>query len=241
MSLVLVGIAADSQNASNCPPIFDDGQFEYIPIPEQYETTETATYASEGHDKYLSYVVYDGEETAAFDNVPIHYDPNFEALTFGDPGKSRSKLLTLAPDDIIGFYSGLTPPGQRRPKHRYLIGYFVVDRVVDFNSLNEEQISTEVERNRQNAHIKRYLRCRDRRHLEDLVIVQGKRPGGLLDEAVKLSGGRPDASNYYFTKEWLDAWEPSTEYLGGIKPVIAADIGKAEFIDSLERVAGIYM
>ncbi|MFC6954904.1 hypothetical protein [Halorubellus litoreus] len=239
MSLVLVGIAADSQNASNCPPIFEDGRFEYIPIPEQYETTETATYASEGHDDHLSYVVYDGEETASFDDIRIHHDPNFDALTFGDPGKSRSKLLTLAHDDVVGFYSGLTPPRQKRPKHRYLIGYFVVDRVVDFNSLDEEQILAEVERNRQNAHIKRYLSSMDRSHLEDLVIVQGKRPGGLLDNAVKLSGGRPDASNYYFETEWLDAWKPSTEYLGGIKPVITADIGKADFIESLEHVAGM--
>ncbi|NHN60475.1 MULTISPECIES: hypothetical protein [Halorussus] len=234
MSVVLVGIAADSDNTSNCPPIFEDGTFEYIPIPEQYETTETATYHSEGFSEYLSHVVHREQETTTFDEVPIHHDPNFETLTFGDPGKSRSKLLSLSEDDVLGFYCGLTPPGYSRPKHRYLIGYFTVDRVIDFNSLREAEIENEVENNRENAHIKRYLASRDPRHLSDLVIVQGKQPGGQLDEAIKLSGGRPDASNYYFREKWIDAWEPSTEYLGGIKPVITAAITKNQFLNSIQ-------
>lgn len=234
MGLVLVGIAADSDNASNCPPVFEDGTFEYIPIPDQYETTETATFQSEGFDEHLTHVVHDGQETEAFGEVPIHHDPNFESLTFGDPGKSRSKLLSLEEDDVLGFYCGLTPPGQSRPKHRYLIGYFAVDRVINFNSLDEDALEREVERNRDNAHIKRYLASRDQSHLSDLAIVQGKRPGGLLDEAIKLSGGRPDAANYYFREKWLEAWNPSTEYLGGIKPVITSDIDKQKFLTSIE-------
>lgn len=234
MSLVLVGVAADSDNTSNCPPIFNDGTFEYIPIPEENETTETATYRSEGFDEYLSYVVHHDEKTDAFDEIPIHHDPNFESLTFGDPGKSRSKLLGLSENDVLGFYSGLTPPGQSRPKHRYLIGYFVVDRVVDFNSLDESEVKSEVEQNRNNAHIKRYLTSHDPRHLSDLVIVQGKQPGGQLDKAIKLSGGQPSEPNYYFREKWSEAWEPSTEYLGGIKPVITADITKTQFLNSIE-------
>lgn len=234
MSLVLVGVAADSDNTSNCPPIFEDGSFKYIPIPEQYETTESATYQSEGFDVHLSHVVHQEEEMDAFDEVPIHHDPNFESLTFGDPGKSRSKLLSLREDDVLGFYCGLTPPGQTRPKHRYLIGYFVVDRVIDFDSLDESEVGDEVKRNRDNAHIKRYLASRDPRHLSDLAVVQGKRPGGRLDEAIQLSGGRPEASNYYFREKWVEEWDPSTEYLGGIKPVITADITKSQFLSSIQ-------
>ena len=234
MSLVLVGVAADSVNTSNCPPIFDDGSFEYIPIPEQYETTETATYQSEGYNEYLRYVVHDEQETTAFDQVSIHHDPNFDSLTFGDPGKSRSKLLSLQENDVLGFYCGLTPPGESRPKHRYLIGYFVVDLVVDFDSLDEDSLEKEIDRNRDNAHIKRHLTSHDRRHLSNLVIVTGRRPGGLLNEAIKLSGGRPDTPNYYFKDRWVDTWNPSTEYLGGIKPVITSDIDKDVFLESIE-------
>lgn len=234
MSVVLVGVATDSDNTSNCPPIFENGSFEYIPIPEQYETTETATFQSEGFDEYLTHVVHSGQETTAFDEVPIHHDPNFESLTFGDPGKSRSNLLSLQEDDVLGFYSGLTPPGQFRPKHRYLIGYFVVDSVVDFNSLDKTKLEEIAEKNRDNAHIKRFAASENRRHLSELVIVRGKRPGGLLDRAIKLSGGRPDAPNYYFHDQWIDAWNPSTEYLGGRKPVITSNITKHEFLASIE-------
>jgi hypothetical protein len=215
--------------------VFDDQTFEYIPIPEQYETTETAMYESEGFDEHLDYVIHDDEETDSFDEVRIHHDPNFDELTFGDPGKSRKGLLSLEEDDILGFYAGLTPPGQTRPKHRYLIGYFIVDRVVDFDALDGEALEREVERNKANAHIKRYLKRRDSRHLADLVIVQGRNPGRLLDEAILLSGGRPDAGNYYFREEWLSTWNPSTEYLGGIKPVIRSDISKEAFLDSIQR------
>lgn len=54
-----------------------------------------------------------------------------------------------------------------------------------------------------------------------------------MDEAIKLSGGRPDAPNYYFREKWLKAWEPSTEYLGGIKPVILSEMSKEAFLDSI--------
>lgn len=234
MSLILVGIGSDSKNASNCPPIFDDGSFEYIPIPEEHETSETATFENEGFDEHLDHVIHDGEKTDDLDRVHLHHDPNFEELTFGDPGKSRSALLSLEPDDILAFYTGLTPPGQTRPKHRFLIGYFTVDRVVNFRSLKRDLLEREIELNKGNAHIKRYLKRHNQHHLENLAIVQGKKPGGLLDEAIKLSGGRPDAPNYYFREKWLKAWEPSTEYLGGIKPVIRSDISKDAFLDSIK-------
>lgn len=235
MTLVLVGIGADSRNTSNCPPVFEDGSFEYIPIPEQHETVERATFASEGFDEYLNYVVYDGKETDSLDRVAIHHDPNFEEMTFGDPGKSRSKLISLEEDDILAFYSGLTPPRQSKPKHRFLIGYFAVDRVIDFNSLERKMLEHEIETNKENAHIKRYRQNNDPRHLSDLVIVQGKEPGGLLDKAIKLSGGRPDAPNYYLSERWLDMWGPSTEYLGGFKPVIKSDITKETFLESIRH------
>lgn len=49
------------------------------------------------------------------------------------------------------------------------------------------------------------LRANHRKAPARVVQQQGKTPGGLLDRAVKLSGGRPDATNYYFAMEWLDA------------------------------------
>jgi hypothetical protein len=236
MSLVLVGVGADSDNASTCPPIFEDGTFEYIPIPEQYESTMTATFASAGFSEHLEYVVYDGDRTDKFDEVKLHHDPNFDSLTFGDPGKSREGLLSLNPGDILGFYSGLTPPNQAKPKHRYLIGYFTVEKVIDFNSLDEAALELAMEQNSENAHIKRYMAGNDVGHLSDLVIVRGREPGTLLEKAIKLSGGRPDARNYYFQDKWIEAWNPSTDYLGGRKPVIRSDISQEEFIESISAV-----
>lgn len=105
--------------------------------------------------------------------------------------------------------------------------------MVDFRSLEGDELEREIEFNKGNAHIKRYLERHNQHHLEDLAIVQGKEPGGLLDEAIKLSGGRPEAPNYYFREKWLKAWEPSTEYLGGIKPVIRSNISNEVFLESI--------
>lgn len=237
MSLVLVGVGADTVNASTCPPVFEDGTFEYIPIPEQYESTESATFASEGFSEYLDYIIYDGKRTDDFDEVSLHHDPNFDALTFGDPGKSRKGLLSLQEGDVLAFYSGLTPPNQDRPKHRYLIGYFSVESVIDFNSLDETAVDRAIEQNSENAHIKRYLASNTDRHLSDLVIVRGQKPGTILENGIKLSGGRPDAGNYYFQEKWIDAWDPSTDYLGGRKPVIRSNISQEEFLESIADVA----
>lgn len=252
LTVLLVGVGADSTNASRCPPVYEDGRFEYIPIPEEYESIEELTYdnTSQKHsDKPLSeafeYVEIDthgsrdpynighsGGKVNEYGQIKLHHDPNFRDLTFGDPGKTRSDLEELEPDNLIAFYTGLSPPEAIRPKHRYLIGFWIVDQVINFDEIPEDRLDEHVDRNRENAHLKRYLAKRDPHHLKNLVVVQGQEPGGLLPHAKQLSGSQA-GGNYSMKDELVEAWKPSTTHLGGIKPTIWCDISPEAFISTI--------
>ena len=49
MTVVLVGVAADTTNVEPVPTVDEVGRFDYVPIPEAYaeRTTETRTYGNE--------------------------------------------------------------------------------------------------------------------------------------------------------------------------------------------------
>ena len=39
----------------------------------------------------------------------MHFDPEFETYTYGDPTSKRRTLLKLNKNDLLVFYAGLTP------------------------------------------------------------------------------------------------------------------------------------
>ncbi|MFP8953038.1 hypothetical protein ACLI4Z_08720 [Natrialbaceae archaeon A-arb3/5] len=205
MTVVLAGVGADSTNLGALGPLYEDGRFEYVPIPEKTDRTdETETLGSwplrcddrvaadlttriepqpvQGGSKPLS-----GDELASW---PLHRDPNFEALTYGEHRTSGylSRLRTLEPGDVVGFYAGLRRPDGERA-HRYLIGYFTVDRVdvVSPETSTDERESL-LRAHPDNAHAKR---ARDGvlYHSEkEVVLIDGRQPGGLFDRhPVRLS------------------------------------------------------
>ncbi len=195
MTVVLCGIGADTTNCGRVAPIYEDGSFEYIPIPEKHrDTAETATYGTwelryadgVAADLLTSIIPQptDGTRIRAADlrRWPLHYDPNLDALTYGEhrPGYV-TKLQTLDSGDIVGFYAGLRGPDKAQA-HRYLIGYFTVETVETIPpEASRADARAVFERHPENAHAKR---ARDRRrHYDDetVVIVQGKEPGGVFD------------------------------------------------------------
>ena len=47
MTVVLCGIGCDTTNAGRVAPLYPDGRFEYVPIPEKTrQTAETETYGT---------------------------------------------------------------------------------------------------------------------------------------------------------------------------------------------------
>jgi len=191
MKAMLLRVGIDKGCGGALSPIFKDGSFEYIPIPEfGSETCETKTYQNTlgRTNRPLSYFLPE-----KICQNKMHFDPEFETFTYGDPSKSKRKsLLKLNKRDLLVFYAGLTPyQNDKYPNALYIIGYFTVENVVDFNELSEEETLKFCNLCSNNAHIKKD-------DLKELVIVVGdKKKSKLLDKAILISNpklnkiGRP--------------------------------------------------
>lgn len=270
MTVALLGIGADSTNASPTPPVDEDGRFEYIPIPESQGpagTTEPRTYGTTTlrHRAgtladYLDTItpVWDGDETRSGDSLadwPLHHDPNFDALTYGETnsrGAYTTLLRGLESGDVVAFYTGLQRDSTG-PRHRYLIGYFTVNEILDcrriehdgrfvpFSDLPPTRREALLERHRHNAHVKRYEATGSFAAADDgLVIVDGREPGGLLDRAIRISEQHA-GGHYYLTDALEDRFRPASggnpdrnAYLGGIKNAHALDVDRVEFVEFVE-------
>ena len=206
MTVVLCGVAGDSTNVDPVPAVDDAGRFEYVPIPEKCETSETATYGSIPR-RYGAGVLADAidriyardggwtDDPAAIRAHPVHHDPNFERLTYGEhrPGYVN-RLRELGPGDAVAFYAGLRHPDEDY-LHRYLLGWFAVESVdVIDPTADADAVRAVVDGHPHNAHAKRY-RARGRLHYDEkpVAFVRGRAPGGLLDRAIRLA-------------EWRDGW-----------------------------------
>jgi hypothetical protein len=229
--IVLSGVAADTTNAKPTPRLYDDGAFDYVPIPEtaRNATVETKTYADVSTRDgtaadYLKLIYPSGGEHAVegdeLDDFPLHHDPNFEALTYGERRPAYVKRLRkLEEGDAVAFYTGLSNASEDA-LHRYLIGYFVIDNVVYFDALDDSEARERIREHPENAHTKRFEATGE---VDDnLVIVEGKK-GGLLDEAFRISKRVP-SGHYYLRDDLQKAFDPEPSgrddrnaYLGGIK------------------------
>ncbi|MFA9416880.1 hypothetical protein [Natrinema sp. HArc-T2] len=251
MTVVLAGVGADSTNVGALAPLYDDDRFEYVPIPEKTrETTESETLgswelraddgvAADLTTRITPQPVGDGAETVTGDALaswPLHRDPNFEALTYGEHRTSGyvSRLRALEPGDVVGFYAGLRRPDGDRA-HRYLIGYFTVDDVVvaspDMPRAEREAI---LAAHPDNAHAKR-AQDGDLFLEKPVVIVDGREPGGLFErDPIRISDYYVAEGNerpqYYLREEIESAWNVQA---GGsnmmFKPAYRCDRSGAAF------------
>ncbi len=185
MKAMLLRIGIDKGTDGALAPIFDGGSFEYIPI------SEGDSRSKEGRT-YKNTIGRSGKPLSTYlpksiENRIIHFDPEFETFTYGDPTSKRKYLLKLRKDDILVFYSGLVPfENQRYRKALYIIGYFIVKKVVDFNKLTKEDIKKSYRLYHNNAHLKRSY------NVKDLVIIVGSQKSKLLKKAILLSQAKYD-------------------------------------------------
>jgi hypothetical protein len=257
VTVLLVGVGADSGNVRPRPGIGPGRRFEYVPIPEKArETAESRTFGSmpqrygEGTlADLLAGIRPHGDAAWLTDDErirewPVHYDPNFEALTYGEGGKDqnvRAIEAHLDEGDVIAFYTGLETGGYM---HRYVFGYFTVaaEPVVIEEGATEERKRDLLGSHGANAHAKRFAASGglyafdpDRpQGASRLALVDGCEPGRLLDRAVRLSS--PDSvGHFYVADDVADVLDPGTEYLGGFKPPIACELPPATFVEFVER------
>jgi len=188
MQAALLRVGIDKGNVGRLAPVFEDSSFEYIPIPESYDTAETRTYSE--IDARNGGVLSDYLPSDYANRIP-HFDPEFRGYTYGDPTTKRSQLKTLEERDLLIFYAGLQPVDYEDHPRLFVIGYFTVKRVLDLDDLSpseRESVFTELPTN---AHVKRDGMTANR-HLQDKdyhpVIVEGHADRSeLLDHAIPLT------------------------------------------------------
>ncbi|MDZ7730876.1 MAG: hypothetical protein U5K37_08205 [Natrialbaceae archaeon] len=258
VTVLLLGIGADATNCEPSPRVYPDERFDYIPIPEKNGpdgTTESVTYGTwpiSGDRTAADYLQAirptpngSRQTGAALTEWPVHHDPNFQALTYGETSSRAAyvnAIRRLDPGDIVASTPAWS--AESRYRHRYLIGWFTVDHVLDCQAVSWEGTCVQLsdlppdeqtrimQAHETNAHAKRFLETGELRASEDgLVIVEGRQPGGLLERAIKLSDRR-SGGHYYLTQELIDALEPvkADPYLGGIKQVHTLQADRA-FLD----------
>jgi hypothetical protein len=182
MKVAMVRIGIDTGSGGIHGPLFQDGTFEYIPIPDGFGKDERTYGNTTGrHGKKL--VEYFPEtRQAKFVNQAIHFDPEFNTYTYGDPTSPKAGLRHLQQGDMLIFYFGLGGWDFTSWPALYLMGYFEIlaaGKASEFSSTELETLFSE------NYHV----RHRDiyEHQKRDLVLVKGSSESRLLKKAVCIS------------------------------------------------------
>jgi Nucleotide modification associated domain 3 len=179
--MVLLRVGIDSGSGGMDGPLFADGTFEFVPIPDSTGLDER-TYGN--HIARTGVPLSDffpPARRAAMGSQSMHFDPEFTSFTYGDPTKPKAGLRCLKGGDLLVFYAGLRGYGCEVPPGLYLIGYFEVAFAGLARDLTEEQIRA-CSDNFHVRHESQFLAQRDR-----LVLVKGGSGSRLLTKTVKIS------------------------------------------------------
>lgn len=186
---VAINVAANTTLPGFRGPVFPDGSFTYVPIPEREPTAEPVpTYGDLAPELDLPFAL--PEE---LHERRVHLDPAFaeyalcDAHTYGDEhGVKAGPIATLDPGDYLLFYATLTTHGE--PDREWVLpewGAYVVGgfRVAEVVTGERYRALPEAERERfaGNAHVKRT-------EFDAKVLARGDPDdSGLFDLAVPLS------------------------------------------------------
>ena len=116
------------------------------------------------------------------ENVPLHFDPEFDAFTYGDPTSPKQSLKNLSRGDLLVFYAGLKGWSDcETPAGLYIIGYFVVELAGEYNNLKNDGLLKPFAKN---WHI---LNEHEQKRFDSLILVKGGKESRLLGKAIKIS------------------------------------------------------
>lgn len=136
MKAAMLRIGIDTGVGGIHGPLFQDGSFEYIPIPDGFGIDER-TYGSTMGLKGKNLVEYFPTfRQAQISKQSIHFDPEFSTFTYGDPTPPKAGLRHLEKGDLLIFYCGLEGWDFKSEPALYLMGYFEVmaaGKTKDFN------------------------------------------------------------------------------------------------------------
>lgn len=209
MKAILIRVGADSTpdgGAWNGPVHKESERFVYIPIIE--DTVEFHPGCERRFDEvadplfdFLSehnvHATYWRRKMAAKCGHPMHLDPDYEHLTYGDNGDKRgAQIREFQRNDLIVFYSGLEPVLSAGDLEYAVVGVYVIDEVVRSAPL------VEAHRRSENAHTRKAAM-----RASDIVVRAQPGVSGRCERCVPIGTKREgDRSNYYLLPDVEAAW-----------------------------------
>jgi len=192
MKVALVRVGIDTGAGGIHGPLLDDRAFEYIPIPDRFRKHGVSSLnygnAVGRHGKRLVEYFPQGWQAKAA-KTRIHYDPEFETFTYGDPTPPKRGLRLLKKGDLLVFYAGLRPWPDGGEPHLYIIGYFQVLAAGLAPQFSPGTLKKHFARNFHVHNLKVFENQKQR-----LVLVKGGRGSRLLREACRISYTSQDRS-----------------------------------------------
>ena len=155
-------------------------------IPDRYHGTgiDSRTYGTTPGRHGRNLIEYfPGPRKIKFENQPIHFDPEFETYTYGDPTPPKARLRTLEEGDLLAFYAGLEGWECDIRPALYIIGIFTVAYAGLATDFSEPEIKSLSDRN---FHVRHRVVFEEQKHR--LALVKGDASNSrLLEKAVPIS------------------------------------------------------
>jgi hypothetical protein len=186
--LVLLRVGVDAGCGGIQGPLFEDGTFEFICIPDRKQVS-VHTYSNmfgRGGEPLVCY--FPGSRRKALAEQPVHVDPEFETFTYGDPTVPKRSLQNLRPGDLLVFYCGLQRWDAERgwdSDHRpalYLAGFFEVALAGRADGFDKNLLESQFGKN---FHV-RYPSVFEQQK-DELVLVKGGLGSRLFQKAYQIS------------------------------------------------------
>jgi hypothetical protein len=182
MKIAMLRIGIDAGSGGIQGPLFRDGTFEYIPIPDGFGKDER-TYGNTTGKYGKKLVDYFPEaRKAKMKNQAIHFDPEFVTFTYGDPTPPKAGLRCLQQGDMLIFYCGLEGWDFKSPPSLYLMGYFEITAAGKASAFSDSEVQNLFCQNYHVRHPDIYEQQK-----RELVLVKGSSQSRLLNKAVCLS------------------------------------------------------
>ncbi len=204
MKGLLVRIGVDQAYGGWNAPVDADGKFVYVPIPEKLgtrfhpglerrfgEVLPALHRFCQGHKCDLRGDLSFPNELLHY---PMHLDPDFDCLTYGDVGERRGAgMVNMGDGDLLVFYGGLRPIHRCEHKLIYaLMGLYVVQEVVCSASIPAERWY-------ENAHVRKMKLGET-----DIVVRAKPNVSGRFGQCIPIGEWRKGA--YRVRQDVLDAW-----------------------------------
>jgi hypothetical protein len=182
MKVVLLRVGIDTNSGGIHGPLFKNGKFEYVPIPDKDDIDKRMYSNTSGRHGRKLIEYFPESKRTRMANEYIHFDPEFTTYTYGDPSSLKSGLRHLEEGDYLIFYGGLKGWDYNAEPALYIIGYFEISTAGYASGFNPTQLKKLFG---ENFHVRNkgvYEEQKDK-----LVLVKGSSNSRILTKAVLIS------------------------------------------------------